>query len=367
MAGHRLRRTAALVTGVLTIMTIAGYVALSFTVNGLPAYPLAGWVAVLQPATASNADTVQILVQARTQGGQTRAAYDVVACGPRPYSGDLLIGGSAQLSAALPDSPLPSSPAPQIQRIPDLAFYYNGVIDLGAAELVRISLPDVSPCPPAAAVQSAGILPGGSAEGVTGVTSGPVQQSWSGPWGLWHGPHAAQAWPLTGALPGIPANVLGEYPAVSGLSGDWSRPLQEYVQVTADDVPVTWSVDSAVPSASGPYPLTWQDQNPVSPLVRLTDSSSMALLQNWVIIFAVAFGITGSVLASLLFEWLRRPSRDGTAAGSSPPPLQSALPGRKPAHSEAVRAQVPGRWLALAGAVILIGYARGRRTRARHH
>lgn len=93
MAGHRLRRTAALVTGVLTIMTIAGYVALSFTVNGLPAYPLAGWVAVLQPATASNADTVQILVQARTQGGQTRAAYDVVACGPRPYSGDLLIGG----------------------------------------------------------------------------------------------------------------------------------------------------------------------------------------------------------------------------------------------------------------------------------
>ena len=39
--------------------------------------------------------------------------------------------------------------------------------------------------------------------------------------------------------------------------------MQEYVQVTADDVPVTWSVDSAVPSASGPYPLTWQDQNPL--------------------------------------------------------------------------------------------------------
>lgn len=137
MAGHRLRRTAALVTGVLTIMSIAAYVALSFTVNGVPVYPLTGWVAVLQPATASNADTVQILVQARTQGGQTRAAYGVVACGPRPYSGDLLIGGSAQLSAALPDFPAASSPAPQIRRIPDLAFYYNGVIDLGAAELDR--------------------------------------------------------------------------------------------------------------------------------------------------------------------------------------------------------------------------------------
>jgi len=188
--------------------------------------------------------------------------------------------------------------------------------------------------------------------------------SWSGPWGLWHGPHATQAWPLTGALPGIPANVFGEYPAVSGLSGSWSRPLQEYVQVSADDVPVTWSVDSAVPSGSGPYPLTWQGQNPVSPVVRLTDGSSMALLQNWVVIFAVAFGITGSVLASLLFEWLRGSSRDGAAEGSSPPPPHSPLPGRGPVNSEAVCARVPGGWLALVGAVILIRHAWGRRTRA---
>ena len=104
---------------------------------------------------------------------------------------------------------------------------------------------------------------------------------------------------------------------------------------------------------SGSYPLTWQDQYPVSPLVRLTDSSSIALLQNWVVIFAVAFGITGSVLASLLFEWLRRPSRDRTTEGGPTPP-----------HTP-VRARVPGGWLALA-AVILIGYARVRCTRAGH-
>jgi hypothetical protein len=351
--GRRLRHAAALATELATVMSIAGYIALSFTIDGLPEYPPEGWVAVIQPATASNADTVQILVQALTQGGQTRAAYDVVVCGPRPYSGDLLIGGSAQLTAARPDSPQPVSPALQIQRIPDLAFYYDGVIDLGAVQLVRISLPDVTACLPADAAQSSGILPGGSAEGVTGVTTSPVQQSWSGPWGLWHGPHAAQSWPLTGAFPGAPPKVLGEYPAVSGLSGDWSRPSQEYVQVSAEGVPTAWSIDSSVPSASGPYPLTWTDQYPVSPLVRLTDSSSIALLQNWVVIFAVAFGITGSVLASLLFEWLRRPSRDRTTEDSGP------LPPRTPG-----RARVPGGWPALA-AVILIGYARVRRTRAR--
>lgn len=161
-------------------------------------------------------------------------------------------------------------------------------------------------------------------------------------------------------------NVISEYPAVSGLSGSWGRPLQEYVRVTADSVPVTWSVDSAVLSASGPYTLAWQGRNPVSPVVRLTDSSSTALLQDWVVIFAVAFGITGSVLASLLFEWLRRPSRDDTAAVSAPASAHSPLPGRGSANSRAVSARVPAAWLALAGAVFLIGYARGRRAQARH-
>lgn len=33
----------------VTVTSIVGYVALSFTINGLPAYPPAGWVAVLQP------------------------------------------------------------------------------------------------------------------------------------------------------------------------------------------------------------------------------------------------------------------------------------------------------------------------------
>ena len=116
----------------VTVTSITGYVALSFTVNGLPPYPSAGWVAVLQPATGPDADVVQLLVQARTRGNQTRAAYDVVVCGPRPYTGDLLIGGSARLATILPDPVMPASlPPPQVQRIPDLIFYFGGVINLG--------------------------------------------------------------------------------------------------------------------------------------------------------------------------------------------------------------------------------------------
>lgn len=125
-----------LLAGAVTVTSLAGYVALSFTVNGLPPYPPSGWVAVLQPATGPDVDVVQLLVQAQTEGNQTRAAYDVVVCGPRPYTGDLLIGGSARPSTILPDPVMPAPLPPlRVQPIPDLVFYFGGVINLGAVEL----------------------------------------------------------------------------------------------------------------------------------------------------------------------------------------------------------------------------------------
>ena len=53
--------------------------------------------------------------KARTDGDQTRAAYDVVVCGPRPYTGDLLIGGSARLATVLRNPVLPATvPQPRV-------------------------------------------------------------------------------------------------------------------------------------------------------------------------------------------------------------------------------------------------------------
>jgi hypothetical protein len=361
---HSWRQLAVLLAGAVTVTSIAGYVTLSFTVNGLPPYPSAGWVAVLQPATEPNVDVVQLLVQARSDSNQTRAAYDVVVCGPRPYTGDLLIGGSARLATILPNPVLPAPlVSPRVQRIPDLIFYFGGAINLGAVQLVHISLPDVSTCPATSGGPPPGILPGGSDERIVGVTSGPVQQSWTGLWGCWHGPHASQAWPLTGAFPGVPPGALGEFVGVNGLSGSWARPVQEYNQVSADDVPVSWSVDSATPAASGPYPLIWQSRTPVSPIARLTDSRSLALLQDWLVIFAVGLGMAGSMLASLLFEWLRpRPQKAAPDRGRQPHSMSVPLVGQA---QPAAAPGTPGRWLALIGAAIVIGYARSRLTRRR--
>jgi len=365
---RRWRHLAALLASAITVTSIIGYAGLSFTVNGLPPYPSTGWVAVLQPATGPDVDVVQLLVQARTDGDQTRAAYDVVVCGPRPYTGDLLIGGSARLSTILPNPVLPATmPQPRVQPIPDLAFFYRGLVDLGPVQLLSINLPDVSACAPSSELPP-GTLPGGDEEGIVGITSGPVQQSWAGLWGWWHGPHASQAWPLTGAFPGVPPGVTGTFLAVSGLNGSWTRPLQEYAKVNAVGIPASWSVDSAVPPAAGPYPLTWLSTTPpIWPVAKLTDGPSLAQLQDWLIIFAIGFGITGSMMASLLFDWLRsRTPYD--SAGSGDPAQTSDTPAacRRAQPASAAAAPPTGHRLAVIGAIIVISYARSKCTRSGH-
>ena len=114
---------------------------------------------------------------------------------------------------------------------------------------------------------------------------------------------------------------------------------------------------------AGPSPLIWQSRTPVSPIAQLTDSLSLALLQDWVVIFAVGFGIAGSMLASLLFEWLR-PRPQQAAADSRSQPQSTTVPVVGQAQSAAA-AGTPWRWLAPIGAVIVISYPRSRLTRRR--
>jgi hypothetical protein len=55
----------------------------------------------------------------------------------------------------------------------------------------------------------------------------------------------------------------------------------------------------------------------------MTDTSSLALLQDWIVIFAVGLGVGGGMLAILLLEWLRpRPEHAQTSREQATQPLR---------------------------------------------
>jgi hypothetical protein len=351
------RRLALLLAIVVSGISIAGYVALSLTVNGLPPYrPFPGWVAVLQPSSQPFGDQVQLMVLSDAIGAHPLVGYTVAACGPHPYRADLLIGGSAQLAdiRRIPAQFAAALPPLRAQRLPDLQLGYGMPLDFGPVQLIHISLPQFT-CLPSGSPAATGIS--GASEGIAGYAAAPFQQTWSGPLGWWHGPHTTQAWPLTGTLPGITTG--GVFTGLAGLVGEWIRPDAD-IKISTPAVPLDQSIDFSIPEPVDPGELSWFATDAINPIARLTDTSSLTLLQDWIVVFAVGLGIGGSMLASLLFEWLRpHPSqtvpRSATGpAGAAPAPLSRRLPIPVPAV-------VPARRIFLLGALLILVWARRRR------
>lgn len=340
----------------VTGVSIIGYAALSVTVNALPplrVFP--GWLAVLQPVSEASGEQVSLIVHSDAVGRHPLVSYAVVACGSRPYSADLLIGGSAQLTdiRQYPPQFAALMPPLRVQRLPDLVLAYgNGAASYGPVQLIRLSLPQFKCLPSAAGQDTAGFS--GAAEAIEGYAAAPFQQSWKGLWGWWHGPHATQDWPLTGALPQTTAH--GVFTGVSGLSGQWVRP-DAAIQISILNPSLDQSIDSAIPEPSDPEVASWTGTDGMNPVARLTSTSYLALLQDWIVVFAVGLGIGGGMLASLLFEWLR-PRQEVPQPGSTPAYPSPAIT-TGPSVAEARQPKHRGAFIA---AAFVIGWACARRS-----
>jgi hypothetical protein len=363
--GHRShslwKRLTLVLAMVVTGISVIGYVALSVTVNGLPplrVFP--GWLAVLEPVSEVSGEQVSLMVQSDAVGSHPLVSYTVVACGSHPYSADLLIGGSAQLAGIRQYPPQFAAlvPALRVQRLPDLMLAYgSGPANYGPVQLVHVSLPQVACLPAAAGQGTAGSS--GAAEGIEGYAGAPFQQSWRAPWGWWAGPHATQDWPLTGALPQTTA--YGAFTGLSGLSGQWIRP-DATIEISTLNPSLDQSIDSAIPEPSDPELASWTGADGMNPVARLTSTSSVALLQDWIVVFAVGFGVGGGMLASLLLEWLR-PGQEAPRPVSNPAyPKSPGSPGRlEPPKARKRRPDHGGG--ALITAAFIIGWAFSRRSR----
>ena len=233
-AKRGIRSWAGVVAVVLTgLASVACYVAVSVTVNGEPSTaPFRGFVALLQPvATAFNQDQAKLVASSLVPGAPGQhpvLSYTVAVCGSNPFQGVLLIGGDAYLSHLRGIPALGTSNAIEkssSENLPDLTFLDEGSgaeLDLGPVQAIHLTMSHPTKC---ASAYSANKTPPplflGQDQIITGQAAAPVQRQWSLGW--WSGPRTSQSWPLIGDIPGVSFNDLGEFRALTGLSGAWTR------------------------------------------------------------------------------------------------------------------------------------------------
>ena len=342
------------------------FAAVSLTVNGVPSTtPFSGFVTVLQPAATSiSQDQIKLIASPLVPGGPGQhpgLSYAVAVCGPQPFRGVLLIGGDARLShlkatPALGNSATEDSGARNLPSLTILDEGSDAELDLGPVQAIRFTMNHPEKCvsryaadeqPPPTFL--------GQSQVITGQPAAPVQRLWHLGW--WSGPRNSQSWPLIGNLPGISPNDLGEFQALTGLSGAWNRPLRQYTTVSAGGLLPRAIVDQAQPQLASSTVLNWDSAQPIEPSATVTDTASMNIWQNWLVAAGIFLGIGGSLLASLLYDWARPRSTDPQQS-SSAGPRQSSLPSQPLQQRTGHQATV-----AAAGALLLAWVLISRRRR----
>lgn len=366
---NRWRSIAVLLVIAISAISIAGYVALSITANGPPpSAGFIGWAALIQPASEPLTDQSQLQITSDAQGDDPFITYDVSACGPHgPYTAYLLLGGDAQISkmSTFPSfgPPLRPKELSNMEVISEVDTNTE-TASLGNVQLAQVNITNITVCQGVSnrAIPSNMLSPYAFDVQISGTLSKPLQQSWSGLWGLWHGPHAIQSWPLAGGVAAIPVG-LNNF-TVAGLRGQWSQPKSEYVQINGFDSDA-WSVDTSTPTPSVSDEPIWSSMTPISPVAQITDTPSLALLQDWIVVCAIGLGIGGGLLASLLLDWIRPQPVPSTSKQQDSMLLSTPLrvPQQAQGTSRGLLAQLsPG--LVAIGAVFILGYGR-RRYRSR--
>jgi hypothetical protein len=305
---------------VLGLGSIVAYAAVSATVNAQPETPpFRGWVAVLQPAGVPAGDQVKIIVLPGVPGApgaHPRLGYAVAVCGDHPFDGVIVAGGDARLaSARVVAADVPGAAgtgaarAPAVVDMPDLTLAQAVPVDLGPAQVLRLTYADIPPC--AAPFSAVPPLPAfdGAVEMETGLAMAPVRRDSRVLW--WTGPRSSWYWPLVGALPGFPPGVAGAFTGVRGLGGQWSMPVPEYVRVVAGGLAARASLDEAQPQPVSTTELDWEGVAPMEPNARVTDVDAMSRWQQALVAAGIALGIGGSLFATWLFE-LGRPTCPGS-------------------------------------------------------
>lgn len=329
--GRNTLRTRSVKWSVIAIVCIGGTAAFaltSATINGQPRMtPFDGWVAVLEPTSVQVGDRVSLIVTALTPGAPSSTpllSYTVVVCGDQPFRGALLIGGKARLH---PVARLRQISGPTLRdtrrRIPQavtlgvLGVATRETALLGSVEIVPLDFRSVTRCFGGTRVV------GGTAESVSGSIEAPIQHFWHAPLDLWTGPRQSQLWPLVGRMPQFASSDLGAFifagtGRTAPLPGEWVRPLAGTFEVDSANITATATTELVRPEPSSSSQLLWRSNDPFAAAARLTSTTATTTWTQRLVVATILLSVGASLLAALLFEWLRPTGapREASAAGA---------------------------------------------------
>lgn len=268
-----------------------------------PADEFPGWVAVLSRGLWAEGQVTLSAdaLEPGASGTRPGVTYTVAACGPRRFEGVLLLGGAARLDEL-------KRPGAGARNIADLRVYdvATGMdIPLGPVQSIPVALRSTR-CASRFSRSGEGVFTGAATD-VTGHIAAPLRRKATGLLGLWDGSREAQTWPLVGTMPGIARGALGVFRfSDRSLAGNWARPLHEYLRVSvAASFTNSAQVELARPDLARDGSFAWSGTAPFEPHARLVNEARMAALQQQLIAATIWLAIAGSLVASLLFAWLR--------------------------------------------------------------
>jgi hypothetical protein len=345
------------------VLTIGCYAVVGYMANMQPSVErFDGWIALLQPADDLSAGQIQIALSGRVASssaadGPPSVSVMVRACGGA-FNGVLLLGGDARMDA--PHVMDEQGSDTRAWENIDLALrQQEQVWDFGQVQRIPVSIGNLDCVPETAGAQV------GRAVEVVGQVVSPLKNAPSLLGGT--APRSSVVWPLMGGLPRVNIGNKGAFSAVRGLEGEWAIPLALTNEVNLGALTGGELVEGAIPPLADSSKLRWSSTSPLHPTVRLADTIAVAELQRWLVPLGILLGITGSVLASMLFEWAKRPAlpappvchavRAAPPNADMPPVLLRSSEPRASCHV-GIKAHGTGAAVVLAG---LIGYFIGGR------
>ncbi len=350
----RRRRAIRTLLVVWSVVGVVVFALATLTLNSTPVPPeFDGWAAIFVRDKPSTSRTFLNIVPLEPggYGAHPRVAYNISACGRRPFVGLLMLQGDARLREPT------SSPGnensenreltllPQVTRLSIQDLSFDARLAASRLQVWRIRLPQMACRFPFQPESDAPPFVG-TAAGVSGRLEGRLVRHSFAPLGLAPVRHT-QSWPLLGQILGLGPQDLGAFRFGPPLQGEWARVPQSYYRLSVGSLDAKATVDFARPAPSNSEELSWTRSVAFTAKARVTNLDNLGLWQTIAVVGGIWLGIGGSILATLIYEATQRPV--------DAPPLAMASQAPVPARPISRRS-----WVGLAVLAFAIVRRRGK-------